>query len=99
KITLLEKSFDLHQLIGDVCSLFKPGAEVKGLDFLYVIDNDVPRFVHTDETRVRQILTNLLSNAMKFTEEGSVELRLAFREEDHAFIFHVIDSGIGINEE
>jgi CheY-like chemotaxis protein len=92
--------------VRDVCeslrSLFDPIAEQRGLDFGIVIAADAPPLLYGDEQRVHQILKNLLSNAMKFTERGSVTLQVATPPADEnplpvpAVAFSAIDTGIGI---
>ncbi|MDD5247477.1 MAG: response regulator [Rhodocyclaceae bacterium] len=92
--------------VRDVCdgmrALFEPLAEQRGLDFRVAVEADAPPLLYGDEQRVHQILKNLLSNAMKFTEKGSVSVRI-FAPADHenplpvpAVAFAVSDTGIGI---
>ncbi len=80
---------------------FGPVAEQKGLDFDVTTADDVPHAIFTDEQRVQQVLRNLLSNAFKFTQEGSVSLELAAAGEDSGHTLRIIvrDSGIGIAED
>lgn len=92
--------FDLHQLIDDVARLYAHSAQQQGLRLSCRIDPDVPRRVKGDPFRLRQILSNLVSNAVKFTERGYIELRLQRRDpvegERLSLRFHVQDTGIGI---
>lgn len=92
--------FDLHQLINDVARLYAHSAQQQGLRLSCRIDPDVPRRVKGDPFRLRQILSNLVSNAVKFTERGYIELRLQQRDpvegERLSLRFHVQDTGIGI---
>ncbi|MGE5467527.1 MAG: response regulator [Ignavibacteria bacterium] len=92
--------------VRDVCdgmrALFDPIAQQRGLEFGIVADPDAPPLLFGDEQRVHQIVKNLLSNAMKFTEKGSVTLRV-FKPAEHenplpvpAVAFAVVDTGIGI---
>lgn len=90
---------------------FSPLARQKGIRFSVELDDDVPEVLYTDEHRLNQILKNLLSNAFKFTEKGSVSLnihkavkkdlndRFSAEQEDSALAFSVIDTGIGIPKE
>jgi CheY-like chemotaxis protein len=74
---------------------FRPVAREKNLEFNVTVDPDVPTVITTDGQRLRQILTNLLSNAFKFTETGAVEMRVTM-EENRAVAFTISDTGIGI---
>ncbi len=89
-------AFDFPAEIEAVMSIVTERATAKGLDFIASIADDLPRYVEGDPTRLRQILINLLANAVKFTEHGSVELRVA--REDGRIHFSVRDSGIGMDE-
>ncbi len=74
---------------------FRQVAEEKGLQFAVELDQDLPPWVDTDDMRLRQVLRNLLSNAMKFTERGRVQLRIS-RTAPDVLAFAVSDTGIGI---
>ncbi|MBA3820450.1 MAG: response regulator, partial [Deltaproteobacteria bacterium] len=74
---------------------FRQVAEEKGLQFTVELANDLPPWIDTDDMRLRQVLRNLLSNAMKFTERGRVNLRL-YRAAPDVIAFAVSDTGIGI---
>jgi PAS domain S-box-containing protein len=90
--------FDLSETIGAVAaSLAQPAAE-KGLDLSYIIDRDVPVGVRGDPNRLKQVLINLVGNAIKFTAEGQVVLRLERAGDDRVRI-RVCDTGIGIAPE
>lgn len=93
--------FDLFELIEDTQKDLFYAARNKGLRLYSEIDTEVPRYVQADPGRLRQVLTNLLSNALKFTEFGSIHLRLQklTREGVEFLQFEVIDSGIGISKE
>jgi signal transduction histidine kinase len=69
RITLNEKTVDLHRLLDDLRDMFSLQAQTKGLDLIFKFAADVPRCVRTDEVKLRQVLINLLNNAMKFTQE------------------------------
>jgi signal transduction histidine kinase/CheY-like chemotaxis protein/purine-cytosine permease-like protein len=84
----------LGQLLEDVEHMIRPQAEGKGLRFHVQRNGDMPGWVRADAKRLRQILINLLSNAVRFTDEGAVTLRLDFRQ--HVARIDVIDTGIGI---
>ena len=94
--------FDLHQTIESALDLFVQQAAEKEVELINLIELDVPRMIISDSTRIRQVLVNLLSNAMKFTAEGEVFLNVKGVPLDGNKIqlkFSVKDSGIGIPEE
>ncbi|MCA9290000.1 MAG: PAS domain-containing protein, partial [Phycisphaerales bacterium] len=74
RLELHPTSFDLARLVGDALRLLAVSAHDKGLELVARLENDVPRVVRADPDRLRQVLVNLVGNAIKFTEEGSVEL-------------------------
>lgn len=76
KLSLKEANFNLHQLLRSLQDLFALKAFQKDLTLSFVIDDQVPRSVYGDEAKLRQILTNLISNAIKFTSQGSIEVRV-----------------------
>jgi PAS domain S-box-containing protein len=87
------------QIVNEVVSLMRDRAASNGLDLNVVFDSPVPEFIHSDPVRLRQILINLIGNAVKFTHEGSVQVQLRFDSETQQqprMIFRVIDTGIGI---
>ena len=87
------------QIVNEVVSLMRDRAANKGLDLNIVFDSPVPEFIHSDPVRLRQILINLIGNAVKFTRDGSVRVQLRFDSEMLAqprLMFRVIDTGIGI---
>ncbi|MEO1393811.1 MAG: ammonium transporter [Cyanobacteria bacterium J06634_5] len=74
KITLSQRNFDLHELLQDIANLFELKTQKKGLTFVLKRGATVPQFVCADEGKLRQVLTNLVSNSVKFTDEGEVEV-------------------------
>jgi len=99
KYTIEENPFDFHRFAEELCEKFKFQAAAKSLYFKFVIDQNVPAVVIGDRFNCERILTNLLSNAMKFCREGYVELGIAVkaRAKDRVELrFKVADSGIGI---
>ena len=99
----LEKiSFSLRGLVENVTALFAAQAQAKRIELLCFIPNDIPSYVVGDPTRLRQVLTNLLGNALKFTETGQVSLnvKLMAVEGDQAYLeFEVRDTGIGMRKD
>ena len=93
---------DIIELVEHTSDIIKYHASQKGLELLLNIQPNIPRFALADPIRLKQILVNLISNAVKFTETGEVELKLTFEKVDYKtgkFNFSVRDTGIGINEE
>ena len=92
--------FDLHASVEDVVKLFAPRAHSKGLVFESAMAPNVPRLVYGDPLRIRQVLTNLLANAVKFTEKGRVRLDASLGGDPAqplAVLFRIGDTGIGID--
>lgn len=90
------RAFDLDALLEDVISLTGVSAENKGLILYDHIQLPKPCWVAGDAPKVRQVLLNLVGNAIKFTEKGRVEVRAQRRAEDGLIVVQVVDSGIGI---
>ena len=90
--------FDLYQAVEDVVQLLAPRAHAKQLELACRIDEALPGAVRGDPYRLRQILTNLIGNALKFTESGEVVVKLD-RIDDKRMRLSVRDSGIGISDE
>ena len=99
KINLEEIDFDPEELSYDICDLIKPKMEGKDIELLCRVGDDIPSSVKGDAIKVRQVLVNLMDNAVKFTHRGEIELSLEKEEETEEHIkLHakVRDSGIGI---
>ncbi len=94
-------AFDLHQLWDKCLDIFKVGAQKKGIELAMILDKSVPDKIRSDPDRIRQILVNLLGNALKFTAKGSVVLRVGVESHDGSkrLMFSVTDTGIGISPE
>lgn len=101
RITLNESSFDLYKLLDNLYEMLQLKAESHGLELIFDRAPDLPQYVRTDESKLRQVLINLLGNAIKFTQEGSVKLRvmLASSMEQLSINFEVEDTGPGIAPE
>ncbi|WP_179953335.1 PAS domain-containing hybrid sensor histidine kinase/response regulator [Desulfobotulus mexicanus] len=102
KLELEIIDFNLESLLKDFSDSITLRAQKKGLEFLYGIDLDVPFLLKGDPGRLRQILTNLAGNAVKFTEKGEVVIRVSLekREGDGVWLrFKVQDTGMGIAED
>lgn len=102
KIELEEHSYKMRMVVEEALDLLAPNAEDKQIDLLYDYDGSIPNYLLFDSTRVRQILINLVGNAIKFTETGAVQVSIKKLEEkgDHIKLkFHVIDTGIGMSQD
>ncbi|HWE04029.1 MAG TPA: PAS domain S-box protein [Tepidisphaeraceae bacterium] len=93
--------FDLPQMLAEIRLLMRLRASEKGLNFTVLFDGPIPRRVLTDPVRMKQILVNLLGNAIKFTPGGRVSLRVTCDASGKTMIlrFDVADTGIGMSEE
>ena len=89
--------FDLHKLLQTLAIIMRGRAEDKSLSFAYECVSDIPHIVLGDERRLRQVLINLMDNAIKYTLEGGIILKVGFHEE--RLRFQVEDTGIGIKAE
>lgn len=99
KLRIEISRFDLCEEVGEVVSLLKSRAQEKGVELTLHVQEGLPRSVMGDGLRVRQIITNLAGNAIKFTSKGSVRVDVGFKDRsaDQAhFIIRVEDTGIGI---
>lgn len=76
RVTLHDHNFDLYRLLDDLEDMFGLRAEEKALQLIFERAPDIPQYIRTDESKLRQVLINLLGNAVKFTEEGGVSLRV-----------------------
>jgi two-component system, sensor histidine kinase and response regulator len=102
KLSLSEEDFDLRQVLEDTLELLAESAHAKGLELAGLFPPDTPARLRGDAGRIRQVLTNLVSNAVKFTEEGEVAVQVSEESRDAHQItlrFEVIDTGIGIAAE
>ena len=103
RLDLLNEAFSIDSVIDGVVDLLYHRVQQKGLEMSVLIDPDVPSILHGDAGRLRQILLNLVGNAIKFTDEGEVNLflrRISHGEgADEYLEFEVADSGIGMTQE
>ncbi|WP_031792005.1 TMAO reductase system sensor histidine kinase/response regulator TorS, partial [Vibrio parahaemolyticus] len=91
--------FDLHQMVEDTFQLMNSRAQEKQLLFSYHIESDVSRYWKGDVTRISQVLNNLVGNAIKFTEDGEIDIYVSLNPEDESqVLFEVSDTGIGISK-
>ncbi len=100
KLVIAHEAMDLHRVVGSVSKLMRGQAEAKSLRLLLNIASDVPFAVLGDEGHLRQVMLNLVGNAIKFTESGVVRLNITMIADESTRVavrFDVIDSGIGID--
>jgi PAS domain S-box-containing protein len=99
---LIKEEFNFHEFLDELIRLHLPASVTKGIDLILDIPSNIPRFLIGDRSKLYRILMNLLGNAIKFTENGSVVLQveLVGQSSKHAEIeFKTIDTGIGIPQE
>ncbi|WP_250255108.1 response regulator [Chryseobacterium sp. Marseille-Q3244] len=100
KMTLEYQEVVVEEIVKDLKSLFSPVFQEKDLPFHIQIDSNVQKAIESDRLRIDQVLRNLLSNALKFTTKGSIDLHIKkHSEKDNFIIFSVKDTGVGIAEE
>jgi len=102
KMDILAVPYNLSSTINDLINLVQKRAENKGLEFKLDVNSKIPASLIGDEIRIKQCVTNILTNAVKYTEEGSVTMYVTYRKVDDENIFlrfRVLDTGIGIKQE
>ena len=101
QVELSEENFDLHRLLNSLEEMFLLRANDKNLELIFKRTLEVPQYIQGDEGKIRQILINLLGNAIKFTEAGKVTLRISCTGEnsDTHLFFEIEDTGPGIASE
>lgn len=103
KLELIEEEYDFSSLIHDIMNMISMKAENKGLTVQLFIEDQLPSRLWGDDVRIRQVLINLMNNAVKYTEQGSVTLSVTGHSDSGtdtvSLTFHVTDTGIGIKQE
>ena len=100
RISVEMRPFSPRQVVEDTTHLMQVVAEHKGLAMEVLVASDIPEAVFGDDSRLRQILINLLGNAIKFTKQGRMDVSLALHpQEPETLLFKVVDTGIGIAQE
>lgn len=103
KLELADVEFAFEKMVNNVITVVKVKADEKNIDLSLTISNDTPAYVNADELRLSQVITNLLTNAIKFTpSEGKVSLHVSQLEQNNQFAtlrIEVADNGIGIEKE
>jgi signal transduction histidine kinase/DNA-binding NarL/FixJ family response regulator len=97
KIKIVNNDFNFYAILKDINLMFKQRCENKGLKLQFNMDENLPKYIYLDEKRLKQILINLIGNALKFTEIGSITINV--KTEKSILFFEVIDTGIGIKKE
>ncbi|MCR4789410.1 MAG: response regulator [Lachnospiraceae bacterium] len=103
KMEIIPVDYDLSSLINDLVNMIQSRTDAKGLELILEMDHEMPKLLHGDEIRIKQVITNILTNAVKYTEKGSVTFGMTYEKTDDpdsvllkAF---VKDTGIGIKPE
>lgn len=101
KMEIVEEDYQFGSLVNDVVTMIQIKADQKGLEFYVHVDETIPNGLYGDEGRIRQVMINLLNNAVKYTKQGSVTLKIkGSRVEDKVVLeIAVEDTGIGIKKE
>lgn len=98
-LTIEKQLFNLPNVIESIAKLFEQQVQDKGIDFIYYMSVDLPVFIYGDSSRLRQILLNLIGNAIKFTNQGQVSLSVSankITDSHQEILFTIKDTGIGI---
>ncbi|ASY73125.1 ATPase [Sinorhizobium fredii USDA 205] len=96
KLQVYSNEINIHDFLDQIVDMFRPQAQAKGIGFEHNRGPTLPQYVKTDEKRLRQILVNLLSNALKFTDQGHIRFDIAYRSQ--VATFTIEDSGRGISD-
>jgi len=97
KFILNPVNFSLISLLDNINSLWKNTAAIKNLDYEYESSENLPRFIFADETKLRQLLENIISNSVKYTRSGKIQFK-AYSDDANLY-FKIIDTGIGIKDD
>jgi len=102
ELAIIQKSFDIHEMLESVYKMMIPCAKQKKLDFRFLVDKNIPHHIIGDITRTQRVLMNIITNAIKFTDKGHIHVSVDFIEKmDQKCIvqFTVEDTGIGIPDD
>ncbi|MBO6137796.1 MAG: response regulator [Lachnospiraceae bacterium] len=102
KLEIIPVEYDLSSVINDLVNMVFAKAQDKGLELIVDVDETMPHYLYGDEIRLKQVILNILTNAVKYTEKGSIHLKIGYEktdEENIAMNISVRDTGIGIKEE
>ena len=101
-LELVMGEYDLGVLVNDLVNMIQPKADDKKLDFIVNVDENIPKMLYGDDVRIEQIIINILNNAVKYTNQGSVSFNMGYEQvsEDQIELkVSITDTGIGIKEE
>lgn len=99
KMELVPVDYSFASVMNDVVNMTMKKAQDKGLDYKLNVSKDIPSMMHGDEIRIKQVMLNLINNAIKYTHEGSVSIDVSFDGSAKTLTLSVADTGIGIREE
>ena len=106
KIDIIESNYSLSVVLNDIVVMIQGRADTKGLDLQVEVDGNIPDMLYGDEVRVKQVIINLMTNAVKYTKEGWIKLSVSMKAMSHylddngiVLVVSVSDSGMGIKEE
>lgn len=104
KMEIVEAQYDVGVMVDETCKLMIQRAKAKKLEFSVICENTVPKYLIGDEVRIRQVFINLMTNAIKYTKEGSVIVRVKWQEDAEneemiKLLLSVEDTGVGIAKE
>lgn len=97
KLDIIEEKFSLRQLVQEVCLIGAKQAEAKNLEFVVDVEETLPKYLEGDALHIKQVILNLINNAVKYTKKGEVFLEVC--QEEKQISFSVKDTGIGIKKE
>jgi signal transduction histidine kinase/HPt (histidine-containing phosphotransfer) domain-containing protein/ActR/RegA family two-component response regulator len=99
KLALNPVHYDFRSLVDNVASMFTYMAKKKGLEFRFECEGELPLYIYGDDIKLRQVLTNICGNAVKYTEKGHVQLKVLSSQEEKTITFEIADTGMGIRKE
>ncbi len=99
KMELIPVEYDFASVLNDIVNMTMNKANDKGLTYELDVDPDTPSVLHGDEIRIRQVILNIINNAIKYTEKGGIVIRIRYEKDSSKLVVKVTDSGIGIREE
>jgi len=99
KLELNPVDYNFNQFSDNIVSMFTHVSNSKGLEFKYRTEGDIPEYLYGDDIRLRQVLTNICGNAVKFTQSGHIMLTIIHDHDDNKMTIKIEDTGVGIKEE